>query len=77
MSRMSGSFNFEESYPAITDWVSGFGWVEIGQTEDSPAFVRALEEGGLAWEGKPKYKSLAHALRALENGLTKWMEKNG
>lgn len=69
--------DFEQAFPAISEWVDGRGWIEIGQTEESRSFVRALDESGLVWEGKPKYKSLDDALRALENGLKKWTEENG
>jgi hypothetical protein len=39
--------------------------------------VRALDIGGLIWEGKAKYPSLDALLRDLENGLTAWFEENG
>jgi len=74
---MPKSVSFEEAYPAIAEWVDGRGWIEIGWTENTPSFIRALDEGGLVWEGKPKYKSLDDALRALENSLKKWTEENG
>ncbi len=71
------TFNFEKSLPAITEWVRGHGWIEIGQSEGSPSFIRALDEGGLYWEGKSGYPSLDHDLRALVKALKKWSKENG
>ena len=71
-------FGFEQAFPAISEWVSGGGWVEIGQQDDfGGAYVRALDPGGMAWEGKFSYPSLDDALRDLEDGLKKWMAENG
>ena len=67
---------FSEKYPNIAEWVFGGGWIEIGQTENCLSFVRALDEGGLAWEGAPEYRTLDAAFTALEEGLTRWVEEN-
>ena len=56
---------FEDTYPHITEWVQDRGWIEIGQDERSTSFVRALDIGGLVWEG-----SLDEAFQDLEAGLT-------
>ncbi|MDE3088672.1 MAG: hypothetical protein KGJ80_04730 [Chloroflexota bacterium] len=74
---MPEQFNFEKSFPAITEWVRSHGWIEIGQTDEEQSFVRAIDEGGLVWEGKSSYPSLDHAWRALENALKKWGAENG
>jgi len=42
---------FAALYPNITAWVQD-GRVEIGRDDCSRSFVRALDIGGLAWEGK-------------------------
>ena len=68
---------FEKSFPAITAWITGHGWIEIGRSEGNPSSICALDEGGLYWEGKSGYPSLDHALRALETALNKWEEENG
>jgi len=47
------------------------GQIEIGQDDDSQSFVRALDMGGMVWEGKPKYNSLDNALNDLEAALKK------
>jgi hypothetical protein len=77
MNPMSDQFNFEKIFPAITEWVHSHGWIEIGQTDEERSLIRAIDEGGLVWEGKSRYPSLDHALRALENALKKWKEENG
>ncbi len=35
--------SFEQTYPHITWLVMNQGWIEIGQDENSPSFVRALD----------------------------------
>jgi hypothetical protein len=63
-------------YPHIASWVQD-GLVEIGRTDYTPSFVRALDGGGMIWEGAPRYPSLEAALRALDDGIAKWIEENG
>jgi hypothetical protein len=70
------ALSFEMSYPNITAWVSNGGWIEIGYEIYTGSFVRALDEGGMIWEGAKKYKSVEEALQALERGIGKWMEEN-
>ena len=68
---------FERLYPAITQWVTSYGWVEFGQLDwYLTAMVRALDEGGLVWEGKAEYAALDDLLRDLEAGLAGWFEDN-
>ncbi len=68
---------FEKMYPSIAEWVDSYGWLEIGQDEYSRSMVRALNEGGMVWEGKTKYKTLDALFHDLELGLSKWLEENG
>ena len=68
---------FASSYPNISRWVlEEEGWVEVGQDEFSTSLVRAVDGGGLAWEGKPTYPSLDDALRALDAGIAEWLKEN-
>jgi len=67
----------DERFPNITAWVHSYGWIEIGQDDYSRSFLRALDAGGMAWEGKAEYASLDHALRALNKALGKRIEENG
>ena len=64
--------SFEKIYPNISRWVDEHeGWIEIGYDADSPlsSFVRALDCGGMLWEGKDSYDSLDEALQDLNAGL--------
>jgi SOS-response transcriptional repressor LexA len=68
---------FEESYPDLADWIMGGGWVELGQTEDTPSMARALDTGGMVWEGKERYQNVDDLLRELNEGIGQWNEENG
>ena len=70
------STSLEESYPNITRWVTSQGWIELGQDEYSSSLVRALNEGGMVWEGSNYYGTLDEAFDALETALAEWSEKN-
>ncbi len=67
---------FVALYPNIAFWVKG-GWIEIGQNEYSQSFVRALDEGGLVWEGEAEYSSFHEAFRALDAGIAAWRGEQG
>ena len=47
-------------YPNIARFVVTVGRIEIGYHRDFPvtSFIRAIEEGGIAWEGRDEYPSL-------------------
>jgi hypothetical protein len=44
--------NFSSIYPNIAAWTESYGWIEIGQDDDSQSFVRVLNIGGMCWKGK-------------------------
>lgn len=67
---------FADRYPNIVGWVQD-GLIEFGSTDYSRSFVRAIDEGGMIWEGKRKYSSFEDALDALEDGIAAWHKKNG
>lgn len=66
---------FEQAYPAVARWVRSHGWIELGQDDWSGSFVRALDIGGMVWEGERGYPSVDEALRALEAALAAWMRQ--
>ncbi len=68
--------SFEKSYPNIAHWVRSHGWIELGRDDHRPSLVRALDEGGMVWEGSARYGTLDEALRALEDALAEWMTQN-
>ena len=55
--------HLDVTYPTIARWVMEYGWIEIGRDDMSRPFVRALDEGGLVWEGQEDYATLDDALR--------------
>ena len=65
-----------DRYPNVSEWTLGGGWVEIGQSGNSLSFIRALDEGGLVWEGMSEYRSLDQAMEALEAGIAAWNDAN-
>lgn len=67
---------FEASYPDLANWVMGGGWVELGQTADTRSMARALDEGGMVWEGKERYQNMDDLLRDLNEGIARWNEEN-
>jgi len=62
-------------YTNINRFVFERGWIEVGFDEYSQSFIRALDPGGLVWEGKQFYDSLDQALADLERGLAQWMKE--
>jgi hypothetical protein len=68
--------SFEKSYPNITRWVTSQGWIELGQDEYSSSLVRALDQGGMVWEGTANYGTLDEVFDALETALAEWMKQS-
>ncbi|AFY71357.1 hypothetical protein Pse7367_3108 [Thalassoporum mexicanum PCC 7367] len=68
---------FETNFPNIVIWVESYGYIEIGDIEDSDSYVRAMKEGDPIWEGGNSYASLDEALQDLEEGITEWLEEHG
>ena len=67
---------FANKYPNVAGWLLGGSWIEIGQTEQMRSFVRALDEGGMVFEGKSTYRTMDEALEALDNGIARWTKQN-
>jgi hypothetical protein len=66
----------ETLFPAIAQWVQGYGHIEIGAQEMFGFVARALDYGGWAFEDD-KPDTLAEAMAALEMGLRQWFEEQG
>ncbi len=64
----------ETSYPHVARWVQDFGWIEIGQDDFSRSMVRALDIGGLIWEGRASYATLDALLQDLDQALAAWFK---
>ncbi len=69
------SDKFTHRYANINRFVFKYGWIEVGFDEYSQSFIRALDPGGLVWEGKQFYDSLDEAMADLERGLAQWMKE--
>jgi hypothetical protein len=65
----------EHAYPHIARWVTAHGCIEIGSDGYSRSFVRALDEGGMVWEGAETYPSLDAPLRGLDSALQQWLHE--
>jgi hypothetical protein len=57
----------ERMFPAIAQWVRGYGHIEVGDQEMFGFVARALDYGGLAFEDD-KPDTLAEALRLWRRG---------
>jgi SOS-response transcriptional repressor LexA len=68
---------FEQSYPELANWIMGGGWVELGKTDSVSSMARALDDGGMVWEGKERYQSMDDLLRELNEGIARRNEENG
>jgi hypothetical protein len=66
----------EKLFPAIAQWVRGYGHIEVGDQEMFGFVASALDYGGLAFEDD-RADTLAEALAALEKGLRKWYKEQG
>ena len=68
---------FDDLYPNVAWWADGGGWIELGQDEFSRSMIRVLDIGGMLWEGKDTYDTVAAALAEAEVFLIQWREENG
>jgi hypothetical protein len=71
-----GRSHVAEQFPAVAEWVRGYGHIEIGDQEGFGFVARALDDGGLVFEDDNP-DTLAGALAALEKGLAGWFEEQG
>lgn len=68
---------FADTYPNMRKWVRGGGWIEIGMDYNVHSFLRALDEGGMVWEGEDDYDTMDEAFQALEAGIAAWVKEQG
>jgi len=68
---------FTANYPSITAWVQDGGLIEIGSDHNTDSFIRALDEGGIIWQGGADYSTMDAAFKALEIGIAAWLTKQG
>jgi hypothetical protein len=68
--------NVEKLFPAIAQWVRGYGHIEIGDQEMFGFVVRALDYGNLVFEDD-RPDTLAEAMAVLEKGIRQWCKEQG
>lgn len=66
---------FDETYPALSQWATDHGWIEVGVIDGFDAMIQVLDEGGLIWEGESSYPSLDAAFEAAEVAIARWLEE--
>jgi hypothetical protein len=65
---------FAAAYPNVARWVrEEEGWIELGSDEFSSSFIRALNTGGLIWEGDDDYPTLDAAFADADAGIAEWL----
>jgi hypothetical protein len=69
--------SLDDRYPTLSAWVRHQGWIEIGHDEYSTSFIRVLDPGGMVWEGAPAYGAIDEALAAAEEGIRRFMRRQG
>jgi hypothetical protein len=69
-----GRGHVDEQFPAVSQWVQGYGHIEIGEQKGFGFVVRALDSGGLVFEDN-KAETLAEAMAALEKGWQSGLER--
>lgn len=67
--------SFDDAYPAVRQWATSHGWIEVGVIDGFSAMIQVLDEGGLIWEGEASYPSLDAAFQAAEVAIAKWLEE--
>lgn len=72
---MRSERTFEQVYPALARWVAQYGWLEVGRTDESRSLIRALDAGGLVWEGGATAPTLSAALAEAETAVAAWLRE--
>lgn len=73
MSKQSKSIG-AAPYPHLWRWTAEFGSVEIGHCGQTRSFIRVLDEGGMVWKGRRRYRTLDAALADADAGVSRWMK---
>ena len=64
-----------QHFPCISRWLEAHGKIEFGFCNHTGSFVRALDEGGLIWQGRRSYHSFGAALADCEAGVGRWLRE--
>ena len=68
--------SFDDAYPALTEWTTYHGWIEVGVIDGFSSRIQVLDEGGMIWQGEASYPSLEAALQDAESAVDRWLEEN-
>jgi hypothetical protein len=66
---------FASAYPNLARWLAAHGTIELGPCYETRSFIRVLDEGGLVWKGRLKYRSVDAALADCEAGVGRWLRQ--
>ena len=66
----------EEAFPNVAKWVQGYGWIEIGEQEQSGFVARVLDAGGLVLEDD-RCSTLGEAMASMDLSLAAWFKEQG
>ena len=67
--------SFDEAYPALHQWATSHGRIEVGVIDGCGPMIQVLDEGGLIWEGESAYPSLDAAFKAADEAIARWLEE--
>ena len=67
---------FKKSFPGLTEWVDGWGCIEIGEDGVTNSLVRLIDEGGVVWESPDNIQSLEKALQNADTFIANWIQEN-
>jgi hypothetical protein len=69
--------HLDATYLTVARWVQEYGRMEIGQDEFSRSFIRALDDGGMAWEGQEPTPPLMTPCRIWRLAWQRGCERRG
>jgi hypothetical protein len=67
--------SIDAAYPALRQWVTSHGWIEMGVIDGFSSMIQVLNEGGLIWAGDASYPSLDAAFQAADQAIARWLEE--
>ena len=73
--KQPSSLNLDQTFPRVSAWIDGAGWIELGADNYRNSTIRILDLGGQHWESTEEYKSLDEVLQAAEQALAELEEE--
>ena len=69
--------SFVGRYPHIAFWVREHGQIELGYDYNTDSCARAIDEGGMTWNGGNSEETVDEWLQALEAGVEELIDELG